>query len=159
MLALEPLRAEREYELNINWVLNNTVPWDEADCWSGYDCEYVQENSLDPEDLTDAPNHLLWGHVLYHKMEDGQYPFIVESLERWGFRFPLTIQLSPEGGTHTWGDGHHRLAAAIELGLPTVSVKAWPRFTARANLVRADSGEDSPEYWLDIGEDWSEADA
>lgn len=52
--------------------------------------------------------------VLDEKGEDYEYSFALEFLKREGFTEPLVC--IKKGGFKSHGDGHHRLAAAIDLG-------------------------------------------
>lgn len=53
---------------------------------------------------------------LDEKREDHYYKDIVKSLDTYGFLVPLIIQERPED-IFRFGNGHHRLAAAIDLGI------------------------------------------
>lgn len=80
---------------------------------------------------------LAWSLCLDEKRGDDHYPDVVESIETHGFVRPLTA--TEKDGRLTLGDGHHRLAAAIELGMTSVPVqvtKTWG--------ISPDSGE----WWV-----------
>jgi hypothetical protein len=76
-----------------------------------------------------------WEGVLAGKRCDPWYPEVVESIRERGFVRPLTCYIvteetctcewcgNPEPGSLKFADGHHRLAAAIELGLKTIPLK------------------------------------
>ena len=76
--------------------------------------------------------------VLRWKREDEHYPKVVEALRENGFMRPLTSYV--EGFDRYMGDGHHRLAAAIDLGLTEVPVlmseNGWDM-----DLIADDSGD------------------
>jgi len=74
-----------------------------------------------------------WADVLEDKRNDYNYQDIVTSLRTWGFVRPLTARVAD--GQLQFGDGHHRLAASIELGwavVPVVVRDGW--------VVSQDSG-------------------
>lgn len=75
-----------------------------------------------------------WERLLSEKRQDRQYPDVVESIRKNGFVRPLTHYYEEQWdyndkqeytmlGTHSkFGDGHHRLAAAIDLGYAAIPV-------------------------------------
>lgn len=75
-----------------------------------------------------------WEGCLESKRADDQYPDIVDSIRAFGFIRPLTARINHEGILE-FGDGHHRLAAAIDLGMSTVPVRVY-----RDWYIAADSG-------------------
>jgi hypothetical protein len=81
----------------------------------------------------DAPIQDAWDACLETKRQDDHYPDIVDSIRAFGFIRPLTARLVDSN--LEFGDGHHRLAAAIDLGLTTVPVKVF-----RDWAVAKDSG-------------------
>lgn len=62
-----------------------------------------------------------WDTVLERKRNDSHYEDVVESLKTRGFVRPLTGQAN--SFERKFGDGHHRLAAAIELGMSHVPIR------------------------------------
>lgn len=107
MLAIEPIRLHRVY----NWAISQIVT----------------------RDSTDSDNYDSWDDMLECKRADTQYPWIVESLKTNGFVRPLNA-------TTCWGqlqlsDGHHRVAAAIDMGMDTV-----PVYVAEDDIISSDSG-------------------
>lgn len=74
------------------------------------------------EEISDA-----WDMLLERKREDAWYEDVFESIRENGFVRPLTAHIRE--GQLALGDGHHRLAAAVELGLSTVPVIVCPQFT------------------------------
>lgn len=75
-----------------------------------------------------------WDILLADKRNDEDYPLIRASIERWGFIRPLTAYYD-ESGALAFGDGHHRLAAAIDLGLTSVPVRIY-----EGTAIAEDSG-------------------
>lgn len=100
--------------------VNDTLPeggtvidWDIA--------EILERPSIDVDWVQD------WDSTLEDKRDDRNYRDIVTSIERWGFVRPLTAYIKQLGDKEElrFGDGHHRLAAAIELGMTTVPVEVF----------------------------------
>ncbi len=85
-----------------------------------------------------------WSLTLSEKREDEWYDDVVISLSREGFTAPLTAY--ERDGNLILCDGHHRLAAARELGIPAVPVRVCGKFTC---------AEDSGEWRLADEEDVS----
>lgn len=76
-----------------------------------------------------------WDSVLEGKRDDYGYADLVESLKTDGFKCPLTAQLpNPEGvvprKSYSFSDGHHRLAAAIELGMTHIPIRFTKNWTS-----------------------------
>jgi hypothetical protein len=66
----------------------------------------------------------LFEMLLERKREDNHYGQVVDSLRLNGFIRPLTATENPEAKYgFTFGDGHHRLAAAIDLGFSHVPLQ------------------------------------
>lgn len=95
--------------------------------------EIMERNSLDMGYYQD------WEDLLEQKRMDSHYEDVKASIERWGFVRPLTSYVSR--GMLQFGDGHHRLAAAIELGMSTVPVEVHTHA-----MIAEDSGEWSLNY-------------
>jgi hypothetical protein len=96
---------------------------------------------------TDGCNPGGWRYTLKCKREDRWYNDVVKSLKKHGFTRPLTCYVrnspylynDPPEGTLVFGDGHHRLAAAIDLGMTEVPLEFKPdSFSA----IRHDSYEE-----------------
>lgn len=69
-----------------------------------------------------------WEWVLNTKREDEHYEDLKDTLSKKGFTRPLTASYKHfDGGQHL-GDGHHRLAAAIDLGFTHVPVYGVKRY-------------------------------
>lgn len=77
-----------------------------------------------------------WGSSLARKRMDGHYEDVLESIRTRGFLRPLTAWPNDSEGQLQFGDGHHRLAAAIDLGMTTVPVKVYDGFK-----IANDSGD------------------
>lgn len=104
------------------------------------DGEYVEHYPTVPEDHScfdyarDSTMDEAWEASLTGKRDDDHYEDVLNSIREHGFLRPLTAW-KREDGRLGFGDGHHRLAAAIDLGLTTVPVKVYER-----HLIARDSG-------------------
>ena len=67
-----------------------------------------------------------WDRILKSKRRDSQYQDVLDSIEQEGFIRPLTATVLD--GKFQFGDGHHRLAAAIDLGLTHVLIELHEDF-------------------------------
>jgi hypothetical protein len=86
-----------------------------------------------------------WEWVLDYKRRDHWFDDLKTEITHNGFTKPLTAIY--EYGKLRFGDGHHRLAIAIDLGLETVPVKVYDSWhSARAD----DSGEWGQDYIEDF---------
>lgn len=94
-----------------------------------------------------------WESVLAGKRMDPWYREVLESVRLRGFTRPLTCWLPedeccewcPAAGQMCFGDGHHRLAAAIDLGLTHVPLQWRPK----GKVIAFDSGEGSNGWNLE----------
>lgn len=118
MLAIEPIRVDRVY----HWALSQ-----------------VQER-----ESTDSTWYNSWADMLAKKRNDGHYPDIVTSLKVHGFIRPLNADV--HRGHLALSDGHHRVAAALDLGMECV-----PVYVTDHPIISDDSG-----YWR-LGRPISEA--
>jgi hypothetical protein len=149
MLAIEPLRVGRVYWFQPEYVLNNFAPWDYPEC---HDCgAHVGEDDC-PEDIPgdvwhNMTTHQQWRVIGFGKRWDSQYDDICTSLQRFGWlRYP-TLRYSPEeGGVVSMGDGHHRVLAALDIGLCRVPMEPKPAREYRS-VVSNDSGSESAFDW------------
>lgn len=68
-----------------------------------------------------------WDTVLTNKRKDSNYYMIIESIAEYGFVRPVTVAITVNGSDdyEEYGDGHHRLAAAIDAGFTHVPVEAY----------------------------------
>lgn len=66
-----------------------------------------------------------WDRLLEDKRADSHYEDVRLSIEERGFVRPLTALIREGGQDFSFGDGHHRLAAAIDLGLTMVPLEAF----------------------------------
>lgn len=116
------------------WVLNGEPVLDEGldnldhKCW---------EHAKEGENLTQA-----WDRMLLIKRDDYHYTDVLDSIRDRGFLRPLSAWPNTYDEQLQFGDGHHRLAAAIDLGMKTVPVKVYDRM-----VIARDSGSwdyDSP---------------
>lgn len=78
-----------------------------------------------------------WDEVFRDKRRDYNYGQVHDSIREHGFKRPLTVIIDDEGNIDRFGDGHHRLAAAVELGYTRVPVMA---FDDEWRAVSEDSG-------------------
>lgn len=85
-------------------------------------------------DWEDVPHEERWETLLSMKRADENYEDILEEISENGFSKPLTAY--KRDGVLILCDGHHRLAAAIDLGLETVPVHVFNTVT-----IADDSGE------------------
>lgn len=75
-------------------------------------------------ELHDRDEVITLVNLLEEKREDEHYPDVVESIRTQGFMRPLTARVNPATlHGYTFGDGHHRLAAAIDLGYTHVPLQ------------------------------------
>jgi len=117
--------------------------WDIDEILSRFSCD------LQPDDRPDTPLSDAWGDLLDEKRDHDHYPDVLDSIQRHGFVRPLTAWVSghdpytpdayQEPQELRFGDGHHRLAAAIELGYTTVPVEVTLNSYGHA-VVSRDSG-------------------
>lgn len=89
------------------------------------------------------------------KRHDAHYPDVVRSIKELGFVRPLTCYDGKYDEPYTMGDGHHRLAAAIDLGLTKVLIQ----YSGDGLKISDDSGSweygnDIPEPEYDRQESW-----
>ena len=123
MLAIEPPRVGRVYHWLIEDLMsrrsNDVTKWVDGDTW---------------EDR--------WARKLHYKRLDDHYPDVVDSIRENGFIRPLdatthfTRETDDSEGMVRLSDGHHRFAAAIDLGYEAIPV--YLNETAR---VAPDSGD------------------
>lgn len=97
--------------------------------WSNAYLERAQGN------VESLPARGLFEVTLEIKRSDEGYDRIVESLREHGFTVPCTVQIADRG--YIFGDGHHRLAAAIDLGIEYIPVQAC----VLGKSIATDSGE------------------
>lgn len=84
-------------------------------------------DGAEPESALDGSSwRRSWRQVLDSKRDDEGYDKTLDSIREHGFLRPLTadVNASSEPG-YTFGDGHHRLAAAIDLGFTHVPLEAY----------------------------------
>ena len=164
MRELEPFRVGRIYEVNVQWLLENIEPWDQPECWycdwgdrapeedeADVDHERFGEYCGERKNFREFTPREQWELLLRQKREDEQYRDIVWSLERLGFVRNVTFQVRDDGSVERMGDGHHRIAAALELGIPTVPFRAAPAqdalWSRRYEVVSSDSGSSFYYEW------------
>lgn len=93
-----------------------------GDVWLEPIDEILKRESLDGGYEGDG-----WDWLLDDKRNDNYYPDVVRSLKEHGFKRPLTCSIDDyDPSDYQFGDGHHRLAAAIDLGLTHVPLEAYP---------------------------------
>lgn len=88
-----------------------------------------------------------WQELLADKRSDSHYPDVVQSIRENGWVRPVTVQIEDEQADidgnvvpagFRYGDGHHRLAAAIDLGFTHIPVEA---VSSMNECISADSGD------------------
>jgi hypothetical protein len=110
MLALEPIRPGKTY------------PW------------LIEQIVQEERESSDRSRWRPWRDLLASKRRDHHYHAVVASISMHGFIRPLNADL--ESGELQLSDGHHRLAAAMDLAMETV-----PVFVSRLRYIDEDSGE------------------
>lgn len=87
-----------------------------------------------------AGQYCTWSEKLAMKRNHGHYEDLKQSLVANGFIRPVTVRTNQYSGNEDlmYGDGHHRLAAAIDLGMTHIPVE----FVGDNRGISADSG-----YW------------
>lgn len=78
-----------------------------------------------------------WRWVLNTKREDDHYKDVLDALKKKGFSRPLTVEYKRHSGGQQLSDGHHRLAAAIDLGFTHVPVYGCRKYE---DAISNDSG-------------------
>jgi len=145
MLALEPFRKGREYSLNPQWVLDNVEPWDHPEC-----CCYSSGGDDHRELFCDASSTRgRWDALLACKRNDYNYEDIVKSLRKFGVLACPTLKVNGDGSIYEWGDGHHRLAAMLDLGYESIPVRAEDAYDTY-RVLRMDSGGHWDEWELTL---------
>lgn len=118
---------------------------DVGDVWLQYIPTILRSwRSIDiDQDIKDL-GYLEWMVYLNEIRGDDHYEDVKDSLLTKGWVRPLTCDLSewPDTKQKCWqfGDGHHRLAVAIDLGATHVPILR-PKTTYWWNMVAADSGD------------------
>lgn len=145
MLAIEPFRVGRTYHWHVFDILQHySVDTEYVDQWycptcdsDGRDCLYALDHLWEAATLSEV-----WSATLDHKMCSERYPEIEASLRDLGFVKPCTAHLE-NGGVAVFGDGHHRIAAALELHIdciPTLFHGAWDLGYPESRHISEDSG-------------------
>lgn len=93
-----------------------------------------------------------WVGMISHKAADRDFMPLVGTIITHGFRVPIVI-IPLDERSFKMGNGHHRLAAAILLGLDEIPVY-WPR-DCDGYMCLAKSGTGSLDYslWDDVRDD------
>lgn len=74
---------------------------------------------LTPDD-DDTPDCLYVRDILDHKRRSAHYPALLEEIRRDGMSLPIMVRT--RDGEPWLADGHHRVAAAVDLG---IEVLVW----------------------------------
>lgn len=112
MLAIEPIRPGNV----IHWHVEDILRHESIDmpCYVGY--FYHDDKMLEPDDEE------FFLALLDRKRQHYHYGGVVESLRSEGFLRPVTAFYDVYTGHLVFGDGHHRLAASIDLGFTIIPV-------------------------------------
>lgn len=121
------------YSFSIERILNDFTPGDycPAQCWE--DCWEM----LGYHDCGKLSYRQRWDNVLFLARGDEQYAPIKKEIARNGFLVPLAAKIST--GHLVLCDGHHRIAAAIELDIVDVDVYVAAQEVDIGDLVAMDS--------------------
>lgn len=138
MLAIESPKIGTVIMWLIEDILNNHISGDIKmhieGCFNKFSKEYTH-GGFYSEHETDKRES--WECLLEEKRMDNHYYDVVDSLAEQGFVRPLTCRISKDDGSLTFIDGHHRLAAALELGMEFVPVEV---FKSNTYPISHDSG-------------------
>ncbi len=135
MLAIEPLRVGRTYMFQPEVMMRTVPPLDTP--WGDEEAFYA---AIDSGDWGSA-----WTLILQEKREDEQYHAIMTSLDLFGWLKTSTLRVNTAGRASVHGDGHHRLAAALDLGVALVPYTVHLQGGYRD--ISPDSGQEHPEGW------------
>jgi ParB-like nuclease family protein len=99
-------------------------------------------STADGYDVGDGPHE--WFRLIGSKMQDRQTPAIIRAIQDNGFNVPICIEVYQD---EYWklGNGHHRLAIAILLGLDEIPVDFSGWYT-KASTQESEKIEDSYNY-------------
>lgn len=107
--------------------------------WPG-DFEPVECNCSENFDIhfcTNDPREYRWEVTLSSAREDEQYPIILAELNAHGLKYPLGAKWYQ--GELVLCDGHHRVAALLDLGIKQVTVYVGAEEDSVAEMVAYDS--------------------
>jgi hypothetical protein len=96
--------------------VGDTVP-EEGTIFDWDVAEILERPSIEVSDIRD------WDVKLERKRRDRHYSDLKQSILTHGFLRPVTAHRL--NGELQYCDGHHRLAAAVELGLTTIPVRVF----------------------------------
>lgn len=82
-----------------------------------------------------------WFRLIQSKMYDRQTPAIIRAIQNDGFNVPICIEVMP-GNVWRLGNGHHRLAIAILLGLDFIPVDFSGWFTSDSSQNTTEINKD-----------------
>lgn len=115
MIGVLRLGAPMDPEPGAMWleaVLTILTTWQSCDFGFTYEEGFLDEPGQPCWD---------WGTLLEYKREDPNYEDVRDSIRDRGWARPVCAQF--DGTRYVFGDGHHRLAAAVELGLTHIPVQ------------------------------------
>lgn len=113
----------------------------------------MANGSVDFPGMVDGLN---WGEIFSGKVSHSHFDAIVDTIQRDGFAMPIVLCDRQDGRGYVIGNGHHRLCAAILLGLWRIPVMVSEGPNRDDFMCEADSADDwnapiegptSFEYW------------
>lgn len=106
--------------------------------------EWIMKNTTDSVDCiqyTGLPGGVDYEHMIKRKAGDWDFATLVNTIMKRGFRVPIVLQ--QRGNLLTHGNGHHRMCAAILLGLDEIPV-FWSDSTMGYMCIEHSSSENLP---------------
>jgi len=119
--------------------LSGDLPWyfpDDSSIDPDYAYGYWDSDQL--ADVTTEQIQEAWETCIRVKSEDSHYQGLLEEIRTNGFTKPVNAYISD--GQLRLCDGHHRVAVAVELGIPAIPVKV-----SKKVKVDEDSGSWRPD--------------
>lgn len=117
-------------------------------------------------DIPNRNGEVDWWGILRHKVSAGHFDALVDEIQANGFGMPIVLCDRYRNGRYALGNGHHRLCAAILLGLWRIPV-ILSEGAARDDFMRPEDSMDdygrpvegwSHDYWMMLGENMGDSD-